>query len=420
MTTQEWQNLRIDERRFRDDFEALSAIGKTGETGINRTALSEAHLAARNWFRQKIEGAGLRFSQDSAGNHHAYLPCGPTGVPSLLMGSHLDSVATGGRYDGALGVLAALEVLRTVREAGLRLPVNLEAIDFTDEEGTLVSFLGSFAFSGQLTEEQLSNPRGDPTMLEERLLFAGLSHGRLLSARRDPKTLAGYLELHVEQGPRLFDMKKRIGIVTDISGIVFYRLTFKGRADHAGSTPVNERLDASLGASAFILALHDLIASQFPDCYANVGDAKFEPGAYNIVPERVTLAVEFRSATDSRIEVLRVAILDQARREANRFNLSLEIEFLGERRPVQTSSTLRTAIQRAAKHLGLSSIDMISYAGHDAQAVAALCPVGMIFVPSVNGRSHTPEEYTPWEDCVNGANVLLHAVVGVAMKWRVL
>ena len=410
----DWQLLRINDERFREDFEALSEFGKFGQSGVNRPALSEAHLAARTWLRGKIQQAGLVFRQDGAGNHSAFLNCGPEDGPTVLMGSHLDSVPTGGRFDGTLGVLAALEVLRTVQEAHLRLPVNLEAIDFTDEEGTLVSFLGSFAFAGLLKPEDLSNPRGDPQALQEGLLRAGLSKAGILSAKRDIKTLAGYLELHIEQGSRLYDTGDPIGVVTDISGISFHRLIFIGRPDHAGSTPMDKRLDAALGASAFILSLRELILAHYPDCFANVGSAHFQPGAFNIVPEKVTLALELRAAELPRFQQVREAILRLVKQEAGRFGLGFDVEFLGDRMPVETSPLAQAAIRAAAVQLGLRTIDLVSFAGHDAQPIAALCPTGMIFVPSVKGTSHSPDEFTPWLDCVNGANVLLQAALRMA------
>jgi beta-ureidopropionase / N-carbamoyl-L-amino-acid hydrolase len=409
-----WESLRVNEERFRADFEQLSEFGRIGQTGVNRPALSEAHLAARAWLRGKIEQAGLEFRQDGAGNPSAILRCGRDTARTLLMGSHLDSVPTGGRFDGALGVLAALEVLRAIREAGLRLPFNLEAIDFTDEEGTLVSFLGSFAFAGLLKPEDLDNPRGDPKALQDGLVRAGLTKTSILSAHRDHKTLTGYLELHVEQGSRLYDTGCPIGVVTNISGISFYRLVFKGRPDH-GSTPMDKRLDAALGASAFILSLRELILENFPECLANVGSAYFEPGAFNIVPETVTISLEFRAALLSSFQQLREAVLKLAEKEAARFGLALQIEFIGERVPVEMYPLALNAIRQAAGQLGLRTMDLISYAGHDAQAITSLCPTGMIFVPSANGgASHSPEEFTPWSDCVNGANVLLQAALRIA------
>ncbi len=232
---------------------------------------------------------------DGAGNHSALLRCGPAGARRLLLGSHLDSVPHGGRFDGALGVLAALEALRVVQEHNLSLPVDLEAIDFTDEEGTLVGLLGSAALAGKLAPEDLANPRGGREALLAGLARAGLSEAGLLEARRDPDALAGYLELHIEQGPRLLDAGVQIGVVTDIVGIASYTLSFFGRANHAGTTPMADRLDAAQGASAFTLAARRLVIEEFPGCVANVGAMRFSPGAFNIVPQAVDLSLEFRA-----------------------------------------------------------------------------------------------------------------------------
>jgi N-carbamoyl-L-amino-acid hydrolase len=403
--------LRINEERFRADLAALAEIGATGDGGVHRPALGEAHLAARAWLRERIEDAGLEFRVDSAGNHSGFLACGPEGAPTLLLGSHLDSVPYGGRFDGALGVLAALESLRVVNEAGVALPVHLEAMDFTDEEGTLVGLLGSAALGGVLQAEALQDPRGGRAALEAGLARAGLTEAGLLSARRDPASLAGYLELHVEQGLRLVNAQADIGIVTGIVGINSYRLAFIGRADHAGTTGMGERRDASLGASAFVLAARKRVMRDFAECVANVGDMRFVPGALNIVPARVELGLEFRASEAALFERLEETLLEQARVAADRFGLELEVQWLGRCDPAPTSEVTRGAFGEAADALGLTHMRLASGAGHDAQSLARLCPVGMIFVPSVEGASHSPREFTRWEDCVNGANVLLQGAV---------
>ncbi len=183
------KDFRIDAERMRTTFDQLAQIGSTGDGGVNRPSLSEAHLAARAWFRKQIEGAGLEFRTDGAGNHSAFLACGPKGAPTLLLGSHLDSVVNGGRLDGALGVMAAFEVLRTVKEAGVKLDFNLEAIDFTDEEGTLVGLLGSGALAGSLDAGTLTNPRGGREQLLQGMQRAGLTEAGLLSAARSKTRL---------------------------------------------------------------------------------------------------------------------------------------------------------------------------------------------------------------------------------------
>ncbi len=406
--------LRINERRLQGDFDELSLKGATADGGVNRPALSPAHLEARDWFRRKATQAGLEFHQDGAGNHSAILRCGVPDAPALLLGSHLDSVPNGGRFDGALGVLAALEALRCVQEAGLRLPVDLEAIDFTDEEGTLASFLGSFALAGRLTLDELMAPRGGRQAFEAGLERAGLSRESILAARRDPRSLAGYLELHIEQGKRLEQAGRPIGIVSGIPGIAFYHLIFTGRADHAGTVSMQERLDAAQGASAFTLAVREILVDLFSDCFANVGQVRYEPGAFNIVPEKAILSLEFRSLESERFQKLEQALLHRARLEAERFGLGLNIEFLGKHEPAPMSRLAQDAIADAAAQLGLETLTLPSRAGHDAQIMAGLCPAGMIFIPSVGGASHSAQELTPWQDCVNGANVLLQAALRLA------
>lgn len=329
--------LRVNDQRLHADFTELATIGATPEGGVNRPALSAAHLAARDWFRRRAIESGLEFHQDDAGNHSALLRCGGADAPTLLLGSHLDSVPNGGRFDGALGLLAALEALRTVKEANLSLKVNLEAIDFTDEEGTLVGLLGSAALARKLSEADLQRPRGGRQALLEGLSRAGLSEEGLLSAHRPRQALAGYLELHIEQGPLLLKARVQIGVVTGIIGIASFRLVFSGRADHAGTTPLPDRLDAAQGACAFTLAIRQLVLEQFPQCVANVGVMQFEPGAYNIVPERAIVGLELRAPDEATFVRLEAALLERARLEAQRFGLGLEVTPLGKHLPAPLS-----------------------------------------------------------------------------------
>jgi N-carbamoyl-L-amino-acid hydrolase len=404
-------HLRIDPDRMLAAFNELSQIGATGDGGVDRPTFSEAHLAARKWFRDQIEKTGLEFHTDGAGNHSASLPCGLKDSPTLLLGSHLDSVPKGGRFDGALGVMAAFEVLRTVKDAGLKLKVNLEVIDFTDEEGTLVGLLGSGALTGRIDRDLLLSPRGGRQSLEEGLRRAVLSDDSVLAAAHQKNTLAGYLELHIEQGKRLERTGINIGIVSAIVGISSYRLTFTGRADHAGTTTMQDRLDASQGASAFILSAREIVIKEFPDCVVNIGKMELIPGAFNIIPARAELWLEFRGPNEKEFTRLDTALIECARNEARRFGLELKTDFLGKHSPTPMSAGPQKAFMDACDTLRLTHTPLVSGAGHDGQSFADICPVGMIFVPSVEGASHAPREFTEWEDCVNGANVLLQAAL---------
>jgi beta-ureidopropionase / N-carbamoyl-L-amino-acid hydrolase len=409
-----FSSLRINQDRLLDSFNQLASIGATADGGVHRPTFSEAHLAARKWFREHIGQVGLEFRTDGAGNHSAFLACDDPNAPTLILGSHLDSVPNGGRFDGALGVLAALEALKTVKEKGIRLKVQLEAMDFTDEEGTLVGLLGSAALSGHLRQEDLDSPRGGRNSLVAGMKRAGLTDVGMLSAARTRESLAGYLELHIEQGKRLEHAGVNIGIVTAIVGIWSYRLSFIGRADHAGTTTMEDRRDGSLGAGAFTLAARELVMGEFPNSVVNVGDIKFAPGAFNIVPAQVDVALEFRSPDEEEFNRLDKALLEMAAQEAARFGLELKMEFLGKHSPSLMDERVQSAFAESCGTLGLSHMPLPSGAGHDGQSLTDLCPVGMVFVPSVDGASHSPREFTKWEDCVNGANVLLQAALRLA------
>ena len=404
--------MRLDGERLREDFDALAAIGATPAGGVERPSLGDAHLAARAWFLARAEAAGLETSVDAAGNHSALLR---RNGPTLLLGSHLDSVPNGGRFDGALGVVAALHVLLTVQAAGLELPLTLEAIDFTDEEGTLVGLLGSEALAGVLAAESLEAPRGGRAALAAGLARAGLREDRLADARRDPASLAAYLELHIEQGPVLECAGAQIGVVTGIVGARSYSLHFRGAAAHAGTTPMDARQDAGLAAASFAVAAEELVVRNFPGCVATVGDVRLEPGAYNVVPGSAHLALEFRALETPELDVLETALLDRARNEAARRGVELGITPVGRWEPTTLDAGLGAVIERVAGGLGLASMRLPSGAGHDAQVLAGITRAGMIFVPSVGGLSHAPGELTAWEDCVNGANVLLAAALAIAL-----
>ena len=412
--TDSFTTLRINPNRMLDTFNQLALIGSTGDGGVNRPTFSEAHLSARKWFKEQIETSGLEFRTDGAGNHSAVLTSSYSNAPTLLFGSHLDSVPKGGRFDGALGVMAALEVLRTVKENRINLRLNLEAIDFTDEEGTHLSLFGSSAISGHLHPEDLKNPYSGRENFTTGLARAGLTEDGLFQAKRAKESLAGYLELHIEQGKRLERAKIDIGIVSAIVGYGSYRMSYVGRADHAGSTTMEDRLDAGQGVAAFILAARETVMRDFPNCVANVGKIEFAPGASNIVPARADFLLEFRSPDENQLAKLDVALMALAKEKAEQFGLQLIAEPLGKHLPNLMSAEIQEAFKNACDDLKLSSTVLASGAIHDAQSLVDVCPIGMIFVPSVDGASHAPREFTKWEDCVNGANVLLQTVLRLA------
>ncbi len=408
--------LRINEQRLLQDLDDLAQIGGTPEGGVNRPALSEADLEARRWLRARASAAGIEARQDGAGNIHLILPAGDPDASTVMCGSHLDTVPNGGRFDGALGVIAALEVLRTIKDAGLSLPVHLEAVSFTDEEGTWSGLLGSRAMAGLLTDRDFDAPRGGSEAFMARLAAAGLTYEGISAARRDPTAIKAWVEVHIEQGLRLEESGHAVGIVSSITGIAAYWLTFVGRADHAGTTPMDRRQDALRGVAEFLRQSRELVVNRFPQGVMNCGIVEVSPGAFNIVPERARLALEFRHADPGKLEAMREALISLALHVVEVEGLGLEVEQMGIHSPVALHRDVFMAIERACDTLNLSHMHLVSYAGHDTQIMAAITRAGMFFVPSVGGASHSPRELTRREDCVNAGNVLLHTVLNLAAE----
>jgi N-carbamoyl-L-amino-acid hydrolase len=378
--------------------------------------MSPADVEGRDWFRQRVQADGFEFRQDGAGNLSAVLPSADPNARTLLFGSHLDSVPNGGRFDGALGTLAALGALRAIRDAGLKLPVHLEVISFTDEEGEVVGLLGSQAVSGQLKPADLEQPRGGRDKLEAGMQRLGLTREGILAAKRDPQSLVAFVELHIEQGARLGDSRTDIGVVTAIVGIRSYWLRFVGQAAHAGTMPMLRRADALWGASDFVRRARELVIARFSPGVMNCGMISAQPGAFNIVPAEVRLALEFRHASDAQLDETQAALLALAQEAAADNHLTLEVEHAGSIVPSPMDERVVQAIESAADACGLAHTRLLSFAGHDTQAMSKLVPSAMLFVPSVDGISHNPREFTRPQDVVNGANTLLNTVLALAER----
>ena len=404
------ENLHVNEERLLTDLKELAQIGATPQGGVSRPALSPADMEAREWFKARILKEGFVYEEDGAGNQSAVLPA--ENPRRLIAGSHLDTVPDGGRFDGALGTLAAFEALRSIRDAGLSLPISLEAISFTDEEGTLMGLLGSRAINGHLSERDFRNPRGGPGYLAEAMARADLTEAGMLSAKRS--NVAAFVELHIEQGTRLEETETHIGVVTSIVGIRSQMLTFTGMAAHAGTTSMLQRRDALWGAVDFVRDARQLVMDRYTPGVVNFGIIEARPGAFNIVPAEVSLALEFRHGSRSEMDHMEEDLHKLAKAAAKRHDLGLSYEKAADIYPAPMSSQVIEAIEAACGDLGLRHTRLMSFAGHDTQAVATIAPAAMLFVPSVKGISHNPLEYTRDADVVNGANVVLHTLLKLA------
>ncbi len=404
---------RIDLGRLRADIEALARIGRDPEGGISRPAWSPAHEEARAWLVERLRAAQLAFRVDPAGNVFGRLG---DGEPVVLTGSHIDTVPHGGPLDGALGVLAGLECLRTIAGAGLRLAHALEVAAFTDEEGRFYGFFGSRAMTGSLDTviaARLTDPTGLP--LGEAMGRAGFDLARAPGALRDPRTIAAYVELHIEQGPWLEAKGVPIGVVEGIVGIRRRRLTFVGQPDHAGTTPMDRRRDAFFTAAEYATKSREtVVRGGAGRSVTTIGVVEVWPGVPNIVPARARLLQEIRDPEPEVLERLSKRTLALGRRVAKRRGLTLEVEDLMQAEPIGMSPRVQSLIEAEARALGLATKRMPSGAGHDAQILAVVTDAGMIFIPSQGGHSHRPDEWSDWEAIERGANVLLGTLLRLA------
>lgn len=408
--------LFVNEQRMFADFTELSEIGATADGGVNRPALSNEDLRARAWFADRVEEAGLLLRDDDAGNLSGFFGCGNRSAKTLILGSHLDSVPNGGRYDGAIGVLAALEVLRTIKDSSLRLPVHLEAINFTDEEGYWQSLFGSRGLTGTLKALPTSDKDADYGPFRAALFRAGIRPADVNRAKRDRKTIAAYLELHIEQGARLDREGIDLGIVSGIVGRSAYQLTFFGQASHSGTTEADSKRDALLGAAAFIVIAHRLAREKYPQAVFNCGALNIRPGATNIVPAEATIRMELRHPDGAALGNMEAELLRLAQDQAVRNGLSVSAHRVMHVPVATLPEDIVEIAENVCVDLDISHRRIVSYAGHDGQVMSQFTPVGMVFVPSVGGISHNPKEFTRWESVVQGANVLLHTAIALAQR----
>jgi beta-ureidopropionase / N-carbamoyl-L-amino-acid hydrolase len=400
--------------RLKTYIETLSTYGRNPNgRGITRSCWSPVHEQARAWLVGKMKEAGLDTHVDPAGNTFGRIPGEGAAV---LTGSHIDTVPEGGPLDGALGVLAGLECLQTIRQAGLSPRRPLAVVAWSDEEGRYGSLFGSRAFTGRLDPAQIPTLRSvDGESLVDAMARAGYDASKVVDARCDPRTLHAYVELHIEQGPHLEAAGLPIGLVEGIVGIRRNRLTFIGEPDHAGTTPMAWRKDAFLAAAEYALkAREHIVRKGSGRSVTNFGRIELAPGVSNIVPARALLLQEMRELDPKILARLDRECLALARTVARRRGLRVTVETLSRNEPARCAPTVMRAVQSACEALRLKYKAMPSGAGHDAQNLARVTDSGMLFIPSRGGRSHRPDEMSDWKAIGRGANALLHTLLTLA------
>lgn len=407
--------LAPEQSRLASDLAELSGYAEGAEPGWTRRVFSDAYRASREWVASRMRDAGLETHVDAAGNVVGRLPGRDRSKPVLMTGSHTDTVHGGGRFDGIVGVLSAIELVRRLRESGTQLERDLVVVDFLGEEanGFGLSCVGSRAFAGAMTPAHLDRVDEHGQRLGDALAGFGLDPQGALTGAWAPGSVHAYVELHVEQGPLLELSGTPVGVVTGIAGIERLLVDFAGRGDHAGTMPMAERHDALLAAAEAVLSVEREGCGAPVHGVSTTGRIESSPGALNVVPNQARIWAEMRSVDGEWLSGAKRRVVERIAADAEKRGVTTMAEWLTDSVPVDCDKSLQDRIGQAAGELGHAWEAVPSGAGHDAAHLAGLGPMGMIFIPSVGGRSHVPEEFSNIEDITTGAHVLAHTLTSL-------
>jgi len=408
---------RVNIERIERDITAIAQFGfDETDRGVYRQGFSEADMAARQWLRARFEELGMAHRMDGAGN--VIGRWGPEDLPAILIASHLDSVPAGGIFDGVLGVVAGLETVRAMQEAGIEPACPIEVIGTSEEEGRFGGMLGAQAMTGHLTREWLDSAKDEHGYaLKEAMAAAGLDPHEALHAYRRPEEILAFLELHVEQGPVLDMDKTTIGVVEGISGVFKWNCRLIGKADHAGTAPMDMRSDALMGMVDFAHEIQRIIDEEGTDkSRITIGHVACKPGFPHTVPGEVDFTIVGRDLDEEVMRGLANACRRVLSSIARKHKLKFEYEEMSWLKPAYCDPEIIGLIERKAAELGYSYRLMPSGAGHDVQFFCEHARSGLIFVPSVGGISHAPDEWTQWSDCERGCQLLLECVMELACE----
>ncbi len=404
-------NVTVNGHRIESRIMELSKFGKDDQGRGYRVAYTKGDIEGRTWFMELMKKTGLDVTIDAAGNIIGKRKGKDDSLKPIAFGSHIDMVPDGGNYDGTLGSISALEVIEVLKENNKITDHPLEVIIFANEEGGTI---GSIAMVKGLTEDGLKQVSQSGLTMAEGIKVIGGQPNSLRYPIRKKGDIHAFVELHIEQGGILEKENIQIGVVEGIVGIEHWEITVEGFANHAGTTPMSLRQDALLSASRFIVAVNETITSVSGNQVGTIGKIAAMPGAYNVIPGKVTMGLEIRDLSSDKIEMLFGEIEKRAATIA--MNSKTKINFIRQAnasKPALTDKSLQQKIAASVKALGLTTKFMQSGAGHDSQEMALIAPVAMIFVPSVGGISHSPKEFTKSVDMTNGANVLLQTILSM-------
>lgn len=401
-------NLSIDGTRLNRTLQELSAFGKNAEGGVDRVAYSDYDRDARGYAKNLMAQAGLSVAVDAAGNIIGKRAGTNVNLSPIVTGSHIDTVLNGGNFDGCLGAMSAIEVAQTMKDNSLTTRHPLEFVIFQNEEQGL---FGSRAIASGLQPAQLDLVSPSGKTIREGINFLGGDTNRLHEVLRSPDSIAAFVELHIEQGPILDLASKNIGVVTGIVAVYRWNVVVQGTSNHAGTTPMNARKDALVAASEFIVAVNRVVTSHPGDQVGTVGKIIALPGAVNVIPGEVQLTLELRDLDAAKVQQLYQEITLASQQIETSRGVTFQFTIATQQQPAITSQLIREATAQICGDLGQSYQLIQSGAGHDSQEMSRIGPMGMIFIPSVGGISHSPHEFSRPSDIINGANVHLHLLL---------
>ncbi len=403
-------NIRIDGERLWASLMELAKIGATKKGGVCRLALTDLDRQARDLFRHWCEAAGCAVTVDKMGNMFARRPGKDNALPPVMTGSHIDSQPTGGKFDGAYGIMAGLEVIRTLNDYKYETQRPVEVAVWTNEEGSRFApaMVASGVFAGVFDLDYgLSRKDIDGKSMGEELARIGYDGSEPVGGR----AVAAFFEAHIEQGPILEAEKKTIGVVAGAQGQRWYEAVLTGQEAHAGPTPMRRRKDALVGAARLVTAVNRIGLENQPYACATVGMMQVSPNSRNTIPGKVFFTIDFRHPEDATLSKMDAAIRAEAEKVAKEIGLELDFKQIWYSPPVKFAEGCVDAVRGAAEELGFQHMDIISGAGHDACYVSRVAPTGMVFVPCENGISHNEVENATKEDLAAGCDVLLRAIV---------
>jgi|AntRauTorckE6833_2_1112554.scaffolds.fasta_scaffold00244_23 allantoate deiminase/N-carbamoyl-L-amino-acid hydrolase len=394
--------MYVNKKRFENNLMKIGKIGQNSNGGIDRTAFSDNYYKGVEELVKLFKKAKLKVKIDKIGNVIAKREGKDETLPSIIIGSHLDTVPNGGIFDGTLGVISGLECINMLNDNNEITKHPIEIIAFNAEEGSDMG--GTFGSRIMMGNQDL-----DDNHLLDKINNYNLSPNDLIESKRETNKMAAYLELHIEQGLKLKNTNCPIGIVKGIVGITRYRIIINGQSNHAGTTAMDNRKDSVMGAAHLIKYIEEVALSQGDPFVATIGDIKVYPGVVNVIPNKVDMLLEFRDLDQSKIE----KVLDKVRYyiEQNLKRLEISFEELIIKPPIELDKKIINILKQSSEELKLNYVELSSGAGHDAKAMAKNIPTGMIFVPSNDGRSHCKEEWTDLDDCINGVKLLYNTLL---------